>query len=108
MMEPQNVLYLILGILVFNFVFELILDYLNIKNLKKELPSELSSIYSPEEWEKAKEYQKVNFSFGLLSDGFSLILTFVFILLGGFGWLYSEMTQFSENQIILPLLFFGL
>ncbi len=103
-MDSLTIMYFIVGILVFNFVLELILDILNLQNLKQNLPEELSDIYTPEEWQRAKEYQKVNFNFGLISDSFSLIITLFFILLGGFGLLYSSAGNFTHNEIIQSLI----
>ncbi len=106
-MQAENILYLIIGILLFNYFLDLFLDILNIKNTNRNLPEELKEVYTEEEWDKAKKYQKTNFNFGLLSGSFSFILTLVFIYLGGFGWLYEYVGNYSVHFIIQPLLFFG-
>lgn len=106
-MQPENILYLIIGILLFNYFLDLFLDILNIKNTNRKLPEELKEVYSEEEWDKAKNYQKTNFNFGLISGSISLVLTIAFIYLGGFGWLYEYLSNYSTHFILRPLLFFG-
>jgi STE24 endopeptidase len=106
-MGADTILGIIVGILIFNFVLELILDVLNLRNQNKAIPEELKDLYTEDEWKKAREYQQVNFNFGLLSDGFSLVITVVFILLGGFGWLYSQVENYTTHGILLPVFFFG-
>jgi STE24 endopeptidase len=106
-MSPEMILYLIIGILLFNFLFEQFLDRLNILNLKKDLPEELSDIYTGEEWEKARNYQKTNYRFSIISSVYSLIPSLAFFYFGGFGWLYSKLEIYTNHQIVLPLVFFG-
>ncbi len=107
-MQPENILFIIIGILLFNYFLDLFLDILNIRNTNKNLPPELKDVYEEEEWLKAKKYQKVNFNFGLISGTFSLFITLAFIYAGGFGWLYDYIANFSQHFIIRPLLFFGI
>lgn len=106
-MNADLILAIIIGILVFNFVLELILDVLNLKNQKKPIPEELQGLYTEEEWKKARAYQRSNFNFGLVSDGFSLLLTIAFILIGGFGWVYAQVEAYTSHEMILPVVFFG-
>lgn len=41
----NTIFWIIIVIIVFDFLFEKFLDYLNIKNLKDELPIELEDVY---------------------------------------------------------------
>ncbi|QNL23118.1 M48 family metallopeptidase [Hyphobacterium sp. CCMP332] len=107
-MQPENILFLIIGILLFNYFLDLFLDILNIRNTNKNLPPELKDVYKDEEWLKAKKYQKVNFNFELISGTFSLVVTLTFIYAGGFGWLYDTIANYSQHFIVRPLLFFGI
>jgi STE24 endopeptidase len=107
-MNPETLLFLVVAVLIFNFVFELVFDILNLNNLKKSIPAELEDVYSKEEWERAKLYQKVNFKFGLISGSFSLILTVIFFLIGGFGYLYEYSASLLQGEILQPIVFFGI
>jgi STE24 endopeptidase len=106
-MTPDSVLFFILGLIVFNFVFGIVLSVLNLENLKKDIPEELSDVYTPEEWTKARKYQKVNFRFSLISGIISTAITLAFIGLGGFGWLYATIETYVQNPIFLGIVFFG-
>lgn len=63
LMDPQSLLYIILGILTFDFVLEQVLDYLNLKHQKTDLPEELKDLYTEEEFKKAQDYYKANARF---------------------------------------------
>ncbi|MEQ8576973.1 MAG: M48 family peptidase, partial [Fulvivirga sp.] len=64
-MASQTILYLILGIITFSYLLNQLLDYLNLKSRKSELPDDIKSFYSEEKYAKAQEYHKTlsNFSF---------------------------------------------
>lgn len=106
-MSSEIILSLIIGILLFNFFFEQILNRLNILNLRNNLPDELKDVYNEDEWQKAREYQKTNYGFSLFSSSISLLPNLALFYFGGFGWLYGRLEQINDHHIILPLLFFG-
>ena len=77
----------IIGIILLDFIFEKVLDYLNYKNMKDEIPAELEGIYDEEKYRKSQQYEKVNSRFSLLTSLFSLSLILVMLFAGGFGLL---------------------
>ena len=44
-MAPEGWFLIIMGLVIFNYLFSNILDYLNHKNWKDEIPSELKDFY---------------------------------------------------------------
>ncbi len=102
----ESLLYIILGILVVDFIFESILDWLNNRNIKKELPGDIAEFYNREKYELALEYQKTNNRFGLLTGTLSFIATLLILAFGGFGWLDNMLRQVTGHEIFLPLLYF--
>lgn len=106
-MSAQTLLIIILGILTFDFLFDKILELLNLKNLKTELPNEVKGIYDEEKYQKSIAYTKENSRFGFLTSTFSFILTFVLILFGFFGWLDGEIREMYNYEILVTLIFFG-
>ena len=54
----QTIFYIIIGILLFEFILERILDYLNSTYWSNELPAELNGIYDAEKYRKSQEYEK--------------------------------------------------
>ena len=107
-MAPQYFLYLIIGLVVFGFLFEQLLDYLNLKHMKEELPPELEGIYPAEEYRRSIAYQKERQRFSFLVSTLSFTVLLVMLLSGGFGWLDSWLRQYLEHPIWLALAFFGI
>lgn len=106
-MTPEVILYIILGISLISYLFDQVLDYLNLKALKPEVPSEIKDFYDTEKYHKSIAYQKEQSRFSFISSAFSFILSFGMLLLGGFGLVDSWLRPVIENQIVLALVFFG-
>ena len=47
-------IFLILGILLFQYLFDLISDLINMKNLKKDLPQEFSGVFDSEKYAQSQ------------------------------------------------------
>ena len=106
-MSPEAILYIILFISAANYIFELVLDVVNLNYGKKPLPKAAEGIYEEDKYEKSMEYQRVQTRFGFLSGGISFIASFAFLALGGFGWLDGMLQPYFSNGIIRALVFFG-
>ncbi len=99
--------YLILGILVFDFLLERWLEYLNTRAWSPELPKVLAGIYDAEKYRLSQEYYLANLRFGVISSSFSFLLMVIMILSGGFAYVDALVRQVSSNEIVTALLFFG-
>jgi STE24 endopeptidase len=106
-MNPETILYIILGISMISYLFDQTLDYLNLKALKPEVPTEIQDFYDTEKYHKSISYQKEQSRFSFISSAFSFILSFGMLLFGGFGLVDSWLRPLFENQIVLALVFFG-
>lgn len=106
-MEARSILILLLAILSFDFVFNKVLEYLNIKSMKEELPEEVKDIYDADKYRKSIAYAKANNKFGLLTSSFSFVLSFVLLATGFFGWFDALIQQYFSNEEIISLVFFG-
>jgi STE24 endopeptidase len=106
-MDAKSILVLLLAILSFDFLFNKILEYLNIKNMKEELPDEVKGIYDEEKYKKSIAYSRANNKFGLLTSLFSFVLSFVLLATGFFGWADAWVSGYFESEIIISLAFFG-
>lgn len=107
-MTSETLFLLIVGVLVFDFVFNLLLDVLNYRHRKTAIPEELQGIYNDEQYRKQQEYKKVNTRFGFITDVFSFVVLMSFLLSGGFSWLDGIVRSFTEHPILMALLFFGI
>jgi len=103
----QTIFWIIIAIILFDFVFENILDYLNYNNLKETIPPELEGIYDEERYRKSQQYEKVKFRFSLITGFFSLTLILLMLFGNGFGLLDEWVRGITEKPYLRTLLFFG-
>ncbi len=104
----QTIFWVIIAILLFDFLFEKTLDYLNYKHLKETIPEELEGIYDKEKYKKSQLYQKISLRFSLITSAFSLILMLFVLFTGGFGILDEWVRSVTDNEYLRTLLFFGI
>lgn len=104
----QTIFIIIISILVFDFLLERLLDYLNSTYWSNELPKELQGIYDAEKYKKSQDYQKVNQRFSLLTSSLSFAAMMLMLLFGGFAFVDAYIRQFTDNPILMALIFFGI
>lgn len=107
-MSATTLFYIIVFILVFEFVFGKILSFLNLQSNKGALPDELKDVFDEEKYRKTQEYESVNTRFGWLTGTFSFLLTLAMLLLQGFAWLDEFVRTYTSNPILIALFFFGI
>ena len=98
----------LIGVLLFGYVLERILDTLNLKHILPVLPEELSGIFDREEYRKSQLYKRDNTRFSFFTSSVSLAVMLPVFFLGGFGWLDNLVNGLTGNYIVHVLLFFGL
>lgn len=98
---------LIFIILIGNYLLNLIVDYLNVNNLKLELPGEFQGYYDAQKYALSQSYLKENTFFEKIKDTFYLLITLVFISMGGFNYVDLLARQYNLNPIITGLIFTG-
>jgi len=106
-MESGGILILILIIISLDFVFEQILDFLNLKSQKTTIPESMKEYYDEEKYSKSMEYHRITSRFSFIMSTFSFILSFSILYLGGFGWLDGLLRPMIGDEILLSLAFFG-
>ncbi len=104
----QIIFYVIIGIILFDYVLERILDWLNSTYWSNELPAELKGIYDAGKYKKSQDYEKVTTRFSILTSSLSLIAMLLMLFLDGFAWLDGFVRQYTQNPILMALLFFGI
>ena len=98
----MNTLFIIiLAIILFDFVFDKVLDFLNLKNLSPDLPKEAAGIYDAEKYKKSQEYYKVNHNFSTLTSIISLVSMLAMLFLNGFAFVDSFARQYTQNPILM-------
>ncbi|OFX59776.1 MAG: peptidase M48 [Bacteroidetes bacterium GWA2_30_7] len=102
------IFWLIIAILLFDFLLDRLIDYLNSTKWSKTLPTELKNIYDEEKYQKSQEYDKVNSNFGIITSSFSFLLIMLMLFLGGFAYFDNLARSYVENPILVALVFFGI
>lgn len=99
---------LLICIVVISYVFERILDYLNLSRVDPQLPIEAKGIYEEDKYRKSQEYFRVNHRFSQLSSLLGISMMLLMLFFGGFGKLDIWLHEYTHNPIALALLFFGI
>lgn len=102
------ILQVILVIVVGGYVFDLVLEFLNYKALRTDIPSEVASFYDKEKYLKSLEYHRVKTKFSFLNGAVSFLITITMLYFGGFGFVDSLLRPYFESEIWLALTFFGI
>ena len=106
-MSEKTIVVLVLGILIFDFLLDLLLSFLNEKSSKKPIPEELNGVYDDEKYQKSQDYQNTTGRFSKISGALSLFVMIVAIGFGWFGLLDDWARNFSPLAPVTPLIFFG-
>jgi len=107
-MQPSTLFYVFIAILVLKFLVDQLLDSLNASHFEDIIPEEVSDVYDSKEYKKSQGYKKTNHRFGIVTSLFSILLTLSFFFLDGFSLVDSFARAYSENTIIIGLIFFGI
>ena len=107
-MTPETILYILIGIIIIQFLFDEYLGYINGKHFEGGLPKELDGIYTDEKYNTAVNYGKDKGKFGLVSSLTTLIATLIILKLGYIGQLSDYIIgQFPGSEVVQTLVFFG-
>lgn len=107
-MTATTLFWIIIAIIIFDFIVDKILDALNAKHFNDDLPMDIQDVYNEEEYKKSQAYKQTNYKFGILTSSFSIVLTLAFLFLDGFEYVDNLARGYTDNPILVALLFFGI
>lgn len=107
-MEPSTLFNILITILLIKFVIDSVLNHLNAKHFNDTLPNDVSDVYEINEYQQSQSYKKTNHNFSKITSLFSLITTLLFFFFNGFSIVDKIARGFSNNIIIITLIFFGI
>ena len=84
-MTAQLWFFIIISLVIFNYLFTNLLDYMNHRNWKDEIPNELKDFYDKEKYKKAKNYALSKNKISLFSSSLSFLLVISLIVFNGYG-----------------------
>ena len=105
-MDSQSVLFIFVGLTIFNFLFTTVLEYLNDKNWKESIPNDLEGFYDSDKYQKAKNYKIERGKISLLNSSISFVITLLMLFFFGFGLISEYAVSFSDSSIIQSCIFF--
>jgi len=100
-------LIIILAILIGDYVLNLIVESLNLRHLRTDLPGEFKGYYDAEKYKQAQNYLKENVRFETVTETIFLLITLAFILAGGFNIVDRWARNFHFGPISTGLIFAG-
>ncbi len=104
-----NTLYfIIIAILVFNLLFSIILEQINLTGRSIKLPDLISDVYDSGNYLKQQKYEREKVRFSQIETIFSSILIIVFFSIKGFGYLQLFVSNYSNSIVVQTLIFFGI
>jgi STE24 endopeptidase len=107
-MEAQTLFYIFIFIIIINFIIDTVLNYLNAKHFNDTIPEKLADVYHKDEYKKSQEYKKTNAKFSNIIASFSIVLTLIFFFVDGFKYVDTFARNFTNNPILVALIFFGI
>ena len=105
-MDSQSVLFIFIGLTIFNFLFTTVLEYLNDKNWNESIPNDLEGFYDSDKYQKAKNYKIERGKISLLNSSISFVITLLMLFFFGFGLISEYAVSFSDSTIIQSCIFF--
>lgn len=104
-----DILYLlILIIVIFGFLWEQILDFLNSKWFKKPIPEILKDIYDNDKYKNQQNYMLENYKFGIITSSLAFVILISMLVFQGFAYIDFLAGEISQNYILKPIIFFAL
>ena len=107
-MNPNTIFYIIIAILLIDFIIDKVLDYLNVKHFNDPVPDELYDVYDTVEYEESQTYKKTNSRFSSFTSIFFLLVTLAFFFLDGFEYVDTLARSISAHEVVVALIFFGM
>ena len=105
-MNSENWLYLIISLVVFNYIFSTVLNFINNKYWKDEIPPIMQDYYKKDNYIKAKKYAKEKGQINLISSTLSTLITLLFLIFKGYGYLNLLISNYYEIPFLQSSMFF--
>lgn len=107
-MQPTTLFYILIAILIISFIIDKVLGSLNAKHFNDAIPTKLADVYDENEYKKSQVYKKTNEKFSNITSLFSIMLTLLFFFIEGFKYVDDFARNYTENPILVALIFFGI
>ncbi len=99
---------IILVILIGSYLLDLVVETLNVRHVRTDLPEEFEGYYDEAKYKKSQEYLRENTRFGIISDSIVTPISIAFIIFGGFNVVDQFARDFNLGPISTGLIFAAL
>ena len=99
---------IILSILLFFFLFDSWIQWLNLRAADPNIPEEFQGVYDEEAYAKSQRYLRDHTGFSLWSGAIKTAALLLFMILGGFAWVDGLARAASSNLVLQGLVFAGI
>lgn len=106
-LDSQGLFYLLITIIVLDFLIDQFLDWLNARHFGDPVPPALKDVFDQEEYQKSQRYKRTRFKFGMVTASVSFLFLLLFLLLDGFAMVDALARSLSDNPIAITVLFFA-
>ncbi|SDS42830.1 STE24 endopeptidase [Gillisia sp. Hel1_33_143] len=107
-MTAQTLFYILIAVIIIDFLIDKILDTLNAKHFNDPIPEGLSDVYETSEYNRSQNYKKERYKYSTVTSTISFIAMLLVLFFEGFAYLDKLVRTYSENEIVITLLFFGI
>ena len=98
-------LFAIIAFLIGFYILDMVVEIWNSYRITTKIPEEFQDIYDQEKYSKSRKYLKETTLFGLVQGGVFLILTILFILIGGFNFLDLKIRALEYPDIFTGVIY---
>lgn len=106
-MQHTTLFYILIAIISISFIFDKVLDSLNAQHFDDKVPGKLTDLYDKQAYKKSQGYKRANKKFSNFTSTFSIIVTVSFFFVDGFKYLDDFARSFTNQPILIALIFFG-
>ena len=107
-MSPAALYWLVIAIVVAEFLYSTLLTLLNIRASRLPVPGLLKDLYDPERYRRQQDYAMTNRKFSLVSSLVSTLITLGIFAFGGFAVFDRAARSASASPVVQTLVFWGI
>lgn len=107
-MSADTILWIILGVFSLEFFFQKILEWLQNRARKRQIPEELNDVYDESAYLKQQKYHLAHFRLDNLVSFVLYIAVFALLITKSFGYLYLQIGALKLHPVLHTLTFFGI
>jgi len=104
----EIIYWIIIAIIIIDFLVENYLEYLNTTRMGTDLPDEVKDVYDRKEYARQQSYQRENHRFGMITGTFGFLIILAMFLFYGFAYVNGIAQSITDNSILAALIFFGI